>query len=234
MGNADERYRCSCWQGMIQMIVYLAGRGYYFSSVTIFPETKREKWERTDAKIRAKYPPCLLGKDQRYRRHAKGLANVLYLRWEQCAVLMMTEGVRDFLIDDCFVDIRVQPMTVPISPQIELIVHAARGKSANGRNTRSITVHLSRECYRELKASLRDAVIAAKALQDRCARNPQQLILSQFDRLNGLPAWGGIIEQKRQLVDWTCEYARSAGIRIKKDDFRVKTTRKIYQVWATY
>ncbi len=212
-GIYSINYLCASWQGFLQQVVYQIARGYHHHCLTRLSEDKRDKWPLIDQKLIYKYQ-SVVSKDQRYRIKRAGRANVIYLRWEHCALLLMTDGAHGDL-DDRFCYINATPLTIQVSPIIGLKIHyGAKG----------VTVHLAKDSYQGLKTILWDAARLV-------TRNPD-LLKREFDKLNGLPCWGGIIEQKRQLLDYALTEAKRQGCPLKRDEFRLNTRRHIYQVWA--
>ncbi|MFQ5442239.1 MAG: hypothetical protein ACE5EB_05885 [Thermodesulfobacteriota bacterium] len=77
------------------------------------------------------------------------------------------------------------------------------------------------ETCREVRAALRE--VAATGDRGRCIR--------ESGRLNGLPFWHGIIEQKVKLADYLVKQARSHQLKLSKKELRIYTRRKVYPVW---
>lgn len=222
------QYLCGSWQGMLQLVVYLMGRGYYYHCVSYYPESKRDKWPNIDRKIMNKYP-CGLSKDQRYRRKKLKQANYHFVRWENCALILMTEGEHGAL-DDRFIDAREQPLYFRISPPVEFKIDPAKVKKEGKGERMGIMVHLSRESYLGCKANLREAL--ERDLSKSQIPNASRHLIKEFEKLNGLPCWGGVIEQKRRLLLWLLGEAKRHGIRLRAADFHVLTKRKIFLVWS--
>lgn len=205
MGN----YLCISWQGFIQQVVYQISRGYYWYCLVAYPETKQDRWPRIDKKLIEKYSADL-SKDQRYRRKAKGVANFMFLRWGHFAVILHTQGIGQVSDRDHFDDIRKKPLEVRLN--LGYRIHFG----SNG-----VTVHFDRESYQGVKEILADAVRL---------HNPRLLKL-EFDRLNGIPCWSGVVEQKRQLLAFALRAARKNGLVVKREEFRFNTRRKVYKVF---
>jgi len=207
-----SNYLCETWQGFLQQIVYQVARGYVFFCLIQYSDKKREKWLNTDKKLITKYNTDQ-SKDQRYRRKAKQLSNFIFLRWENWAVVLHTFGsIQGVVYDDKFKSILETPLQVRLN--LEYKVH----RSAKGE----ITVHLSRESYQGIKSILAHTMI----LQRR------EKLIDEFNRINGLPCWGGIVEQKAQLLDHILRKAPRYGIKVKREDFRFTTRRKVYTVFS--
>lgn len=207
----ENRCECSTWQGLIQQLVYQVSRGYRYYHVTYYPECKQDKWPAIDTKLMKKYPP--LSKDQRYRRKMAGDANFYILRWQQCAVILMSSGKHGEL-GDSFNDIQEKPIAIRVSSIMELIIH-------QGATGKGVTVHFSRECYRGLKAILWEAAHTGR----------KKLVIDEFNKLNGIPAWSGISEQKNQLLAYALVQAKAHKIVTTRADFRFVTKRTIHKVF---
>lgn len=210
-----HRYLTENWQGIIQQLVYYISMGYSEYHALVLPEKKRDRWLEIDAKLANKYQTDL-SKFQRSRRKEKGLANHVYLRWEQYAFLLRSPGtVPDVPDPDRFHNVRKRPLGITIGTIAFKIHHAQRG----------VTVHLDRECYQGIKSNL----------IDWCKRgnSGRTSLLKEFDALNGLPGWAGVIEQKRHLRDTVLSHGKKYGMTLAPADFRVSTRRKIYKVFIT-
>lgn len=213
--GAGYRYLCDSWQGLLQMTVYLCGQGYYYYHVTCLPEKKRERWAKTDAKLIKKYRTNK-SKWQRARQKQKGLANFIYLRWHNIAVIMHTMGRIDDNVtyDDPFYDVRKKPMRLPISELLEIEIY----KRKNG----SFTCRLTSKTYRGIKQTLRDVARLKNVKR----------IYHEYNKLNGIPAWGGVIEQKRQLAKYLVRQARKHQINLSEENLRLVDKRWPTKVWA--
>jgi len=90
-------------------------------------------------------------------------------------------------------------------------------------NNGKATVRTHRGCYRELK----------EVMMEAAKRRSRQDLLNEFHKLNGLPAWAGIIEQKRRLADFVIRSSRKNEIwpPIKRDELKIITRRKPVPVW---
>jgi len=177
-----------------------------------YPEKKRDRWHVTDAKLIKKYNMDQ-SKHQRYRRKASGKANFYFLRWENTAVILHTCGEHEeYDPGDTFYDIRLHSMEIPLGLTYKL--HYG-GKQ-------QMTVHIAKADYKGIKAVIGDAM----------RRRAKEQMLLEFDKLNGIPAWGGVIEQKIRLKDYILSNAQKQGISITSKDLRVKTNRKPYSVFG--
>jgi len=136
-------YLINSWQALIQMSIYLFSRGYWFYCVTIFPERKKDKWEKIDHKLITRYR-CEKSKFQRARRKKKGLMNFYYLRWEAISLIFHTLGKPDVVLEDRFVDVRKKPLEIQVSDLISVVIYRDQ---KNGK----FTCKLSKKTYRGFK-----------------------------------------------------------------------------------
>jgi hypothetical protein len=194
--------------------VYLIGRGYYFYHVTELPERKRDRWLSIDRKLIGKYE-TEKSKFQRCRLKEKRIANFFYLRYESTAIIMHTQGSTDHVLyDDKFSDICEKPLTIKAGDNISLVIYV---------NDEVCSVRFTKETYVGFKAVIADVVKTKNRWE----------IMREFNLINGIPAYAGIIEQKKRLAAWTVKQARKHQVALKKADLRVNTRRKIYKVWTS-
>uniref|UniRef100_C5DB35 Uncharacterized protein n=1 Tax=Geobacillus sp. (strain WCH70) TaxID=471223 RepID=C5DB35_GEOSW len=222
------KYLCKRWQGLLEAIINFAGQGYVYYHVTYLPAKKLNKADKIDQKILQKYNLINDTKDKRYHRKKRGLANFRYLRWEHIIVILHTEGTiiqrgqeekhltrfkleqakkHAVTYDDSFSDIRVKPMVLAISEQLELEVRYLPKKNVGQK----LTVRLTKKMFRDKKAEL--AALAEKRAKDK--------IVYVFNALNNLPAWRGIIIQKRQLYRFVMTQARKHNFTFQKGELMV-------------
>lgn len=207
-----ERHICTSWQGFMQHIITLVGHGYHHYCLTIYPESKRDKWLIIDEKLIKKYEADL-GKDARYRRQKKGLANFMFLRWQNCAVIFRTSG--DYVQrDDTFVDIAESPLIIQVGETLKLKIVPVGSRG-------HCTVYIEKQVLRDLKAEL----------LDHCRHRRLDILKNRFQALNGIPAYSGITQQKAGLLAEVLKEAKRHGLDVKRSDFPIKTQRKIYKVF---
>ncbi|BCS52656.1 hypothetical protein [Geobacter sp. SVR] len=208
------RYQAADWQGYVQQIVNLMGHGYQDYCLVKLPMKKQAEWGTIDQRIAGKY--CAdLGKDKRYRRQLKGLANYAYLRWEDAAVILRTNG-EPLPTTDRFVSLHDKPLQVRVGESTVLKVVPASHKG------RKVTVYLAKDKYREIKAGLLDNV-----------RHRQLDVLhGAFSRLDGLPPYAGIVRQKAELVTAIVLEGKRHGLKLCRKDFPFRTKRRNKPVFA--
>lgn len=207
------KYLCDSWQGFVQQIVTLVGHGYSMYCLINFPEKKRPKWPETDLKLIEKFEADL-GKDQRYRRHLKGLSNCIFLRWESCAVILCSPGECLQQGNDVFYEIADKPLVIQVGETLRLKV-VPIGSRGN------CTVYIDKAIFRDLKAEL----------MDHCRYRRLDVLKSRFQALNGIPAYSGITQQKALLVTALIKEGKRHGLKLTRKVFQFQTKRKIYNVF---
>lgn len=209
------RYECESWQGMVQQVVLFMSSGYTRYCHLVIPDRKLDQAGRIDRKLIQKYQ-CDLSKDQRYRRKKKNEANFHYLRWHDLALILQCPGTigPEILYDDKFSDVLKNPLHLVVSDYLTLkIVKSQQGW----------TVCMSRDTYREAKAQLFEKIIHVSKSE----------IMDQYNKLNGLPAWRGIIEQRRRLQEFVISATkRHRGIRLWKKELFNNTHKCPRQVYT--
>ncbi|MDQ0808032.1 hypothetical protein [Priestia megaterium] len=221
MSTKYLNYEVISWQGLIQMIVYLLGRGYYHWHLIYLPESKQDKWESIDKKLIAKYGMDISKYTRRDRKKRK-IANFYYLRWQHIAILLHTDGEitskvkasiakLDDTIDE-FYDIRKTHMLLSIGDVSTYEIYEHQDK---------VVVKLEKQCYRELKTGLIDVAET---------KNKTRMIKT-FDQLNGMPAWSGVYQQKKALAKFLVKQARKNGVKLSLSDLRIVGKRFVYKVF---
>jgi len=213
------------------MIVNLVGNGYYYVHITYLPESKKEKWQKIDQKLIEKYKADLT-KDQRYQRKKKNIAHFRYLRWENIAIVLHTPGeiispgtmqhphlntkqLELYAIekDDSFSNVRQHPVFLRIS---DGVVFDIRFLPKKAKKKEVVTVRLEKQMVKDIKAQLEE-YLAARA---------KNKVLFTYHNLNGFPAWGGIISQKRSIKKFILQCARKHSIKIKDEELFLNDFRK--------
>ena len=183
--------------------------GYEFYCPILIPEKKADRAERVDKKILDKYPMLLWGKDQKYRAKKAGKANFAYVRWGRCAVILHTKGLVPEVQDpDRFYHVRENPYTFPVGSWIEV-------KISPSKTGKRYTAYLTKQSYRNLKALLRENIEHRRL----------EVFEKYYKRLEGLPAFSGILGQMRELY----RFCRSE-IRKVDRQYRLKplSLKKVY------
>jgi len=208
------KYLATSWQGFLQFLVYAFGRGYFWYCHTVFPERKKSKWESIDQKLIERYKADL-SKFQRARKKKKGIMNFLYIRWSMHSVILHSKGVLDpeIEIQDPFKDIRKNPLEIKISEDISMSIYKTDQKG--------FSVKLSKETYKGFKA----------VIWDSAKTQNKDILLKEWAKLNGIPSWKGVIEQKKRLAKYALKQGRKHQIKVLHKDFRINTYRKVYKIW---
>lgn len=230
-------YLCNSWQFLLQQLVYQIGKGYYFYHVGVIPDNKFDKRFQIDQKIVKKYN-IDLSKYQRARRKRNDIVNFYYLRWKNVFIILHTKGdfPEGFKPDDEFKDImqkkeKLNRLVVRISTNVAFEITM---KNKKGESKRAVTVSFSRDTMQNFNAELEELVKYKKLSQ----------IKEFFARINNIPAWSGIIQQKQVLLGnlYKCakkyklntkdktfiqhkEYFENKGVEYP---FNITTTRRIY------
>ena len=195
------------------MIIYMMSRGYYYYCLTELPIKKQDKWLKIDEKLINKYD-VEKSKFQRARQKVKGHANFYYLRWDSCALLLHTSGNLNINVDDKFYDVREKPLLIKISENIQLEIRESGEE-------KKLSVWLNKDSYKGFKLVLADV----------CRLKKKYLIIREYDKINGLPAWKGIIVQKHSIAEYTVKQAKKNNLKILKKELRINTRRKLYKVF---
>ena len=207
----NHKHVAAHWQGLIQGLVTWVSHGYYFVCKTHYPDQKDHN--TIDEKLIRKYHADL-EKTKRWRvKKETGAAMFALLRLRGTAFLLHTEGSLPSVYDDRFVDLRTEPLRVRVSASLVLEI------SVKNRKTE---VSLSPPTNEWMKVCLADAVESRSKAR----------IVAQFERLNGLPAYHGIVMQKVAIATWLLHEAHGRGIWIGRKDLRVITRRRITRVYA--
>jgi len=204
------------WQGYLQQIVQYVGHGNYWYCQVEYPEKKWLVFTKIDEKLIRKYGADM-SKFQRARRKREGQASFCFIRWERFALIVRNQGELpgDLCADDpdVFCDIRITPLRIEVSENISLVFNH-HGK---------VRVRMATETYRGFKACIANAA---------AARNGR-LMAWEYNRANGLPAYEGIIEQRRRLRTFTIEIARRHQIPMDEEKLHLTTRLRKVKVNAS-
>jgi len=215
--NAN-RYLCQNWQGMLQLLVYLLSRGYYFIHVGYFPVRKKNKWEKIDEKLILRYQTTK-SKFQRCRQKRLGVANFFYFRWEGVAIIAHTDGATENVsMEDTFIDIRYSPINISIS---ELVSFKVSLVTPGISTTSKVEVALARETYKGLKEVL--SVVAST--------KKTHLAIAEFSKINNFPAYSRVIKQKVLLAKYLIRQLRKNQIELSITELPIQTRLKRYKVF---
>lgn len=178
----NEKYLIGDWVAFVQQIQYLVSRGYVEYCLVNYPQNKVDKFLKIDQKLIEKYN-ANLNKDRAYYNKKKKFCNFKFLRFQDAAIIMKTKGDphEKILMDDVFSSVQKEKINVRIGEKTILRIGYNEKKKA--------TVFLHNDSYRNVKAT---------CFQLLDSKN-YHLVTSTFNNLNGLPAWGGIVQQKIKL-----------------------------------
>ena len=225
MARVGQKYNyyVNGWEALLQQVMYYVSVGYEHYFMMTLPPKKADRFYKTDAKIIEKYQTNL-GKDKKYYNKKNGYANFVYLRYKEVAfILMNTNDFKGFEtksrveIDDIFYHFedKNNPLVVPFGDFIQFKIV---------KEQQSLTVVLTRNTYREFKYTCLEYIDAHKYND----------LIAYFNRLNGLPAWGGLNNQKLILKKYLM-----SKIRLGKDErkriyskLRIKLKRTPVEVFA--
>jgi hypothetical protein len=208
-------YLCDTYQEFLERLVYQVSRGYYFFHVNYLPEGKFNKFTEIDKKLIGKYD-AEKSKHQRYRQKQKQEANYYYLRWYNVFVILKTEGKVSLNETDKFTDIRGKGKGIifKVSDITELKVGFSDIIKKGGESI--VTVRLTSEYYRGLK----DVLIGT------IKNKVKSKIIYEFGKLNGFPAWHGIVQQKLLLADFVVEQSRKNNVPMERKELRIIMSRR--------
>ena len=189
--ESQDQHVCGDWRYFLQRIQGNMKDEYFYYSIFSIPETKMDKAEAIDQKIIEKYG-CNMSKDQRHRNKKKGNANFQYFRFQSCGVIMATPGN---VVDDCepLINVNIKPMVLRVGT-LEVVFKRSKVKIKNkeGRVIKTqtkYTLFLTDKCMEEKKREFNNL-----AKRGKCEE-----IIEHFNRLNGIPSYSGIVQNKVKL-----------------------------------
>lgn len=176
------KYLIGNWVAFVQQIQHLISRGYTEYCLVNYPEDKAKKYLNIDRKLIEKYN-ANLNKDKTYYNKTKGYCNFKFLRWGNLGIILRTKGdlQKNIVQDDAFSNVEKQKINVRVGERVNLLI------GFNHENI--VTVAMDNETYQIVKATCFEYVDS----KDYYAA------ISTFNNLNGLPSWGGIVQQKIKL-----------------------------------
>jgi len=189
----SEKYLVVSWVAFVQQLQHLIARGYEEYCAVSYPDKKEDKFEKIDGKLISKYN-ANLDKDKSYYRKKKKLCNFKFLRFGNQAMILKTKGniEEGVVIDDEFKHIKKEKMVIPIGEKASLNIGFDKEKK--------ISVFMTKEMYREVKYTCFEYIDTQK----------YNKAIEAFNRLNGLPAWGGIVEQKINMKQQIARHLEKA------------------------
>lgn len=216
--NGDTTTKTDIWK-FTELLRHRISYGYIYYYA--FVQKKPQK----DSEI-AKYYKSDLKKYQRvYRRHAKGLRNYFYMRFQKTGIVLASGGKPDpelTHIEPYLVDIRQKPLRLKVSDVTELIIHAQERSS---KKTLKVNVYLSKNTIQVIKANLLQT-LKLHANPPKRAQKQAKTATKRAWLINGYPSFAGILEQKKQLRKWYAKEARLRGINIPIQELKLSLFRK--------
>jgi hypothetical protein len=224
-------YKPTTWQGFVQQIVFLMSKGYRYYYCTQYPEKKKDRFDAIDMKLIEMYQTNQT-RSQRVRSKEKGCANFFFLRFNDIAIVLMatnkfegkkTKTREDIIIDHDFLCIDNRPLSLNLGRVLALKIHTKENR---------ITVSMDRRMFLDKKAEL----------QEVSKRRSYGLAQREFGKLNGLPAYHGIIQQKKELLAYLVSELKRHGVddikdiqekkkKLKTSAFYVKMERTKFKVY---
>jgi len=180
-----EKYLVTHWKNYIYIILNNVSKGYWYFSQFQYPEKKKEKWLLIDKKIIEKYQTNI-GKDKRYRRKKKNLANYRFFRWENQCILLRTEGTQIREDDEKWKKLEGKEKILIIVGNTEFEI-----KNINEK----FSVKLSKNTFKKIKAEIRNKL--EKKLINQA--------LFEIEKLSNLPNYQFLKKQKKELVKYFIE-----------------------------
>jgi len=205
-------YEDESWQSFLEQIIRLISRhGYPYFSLSIYPLTKFSKCLEIDKKLIAKYHADSTTM-QRYRSRKKGFCSYYFIRWKQYAILFRSTGQvpPSIVQDDTFLSIATHSLKIRIGESIVVQIVQNDGRT---------TAKLDEETYKGLKAKL---FYAANDAQKKRSAKP---LVTEYNKLNGLPTWRGILQQKSRLKRYCAKLANERGVTLNTSDLRFRIRR---------
>ena len=203
----------------IELLRHRVSRGYVYYYK--FEQRKPEK----DKEIERYYKSNLKKYQRTYRKHAKGLRNYFYMRWNSTGIVLATQGKADpdlEHIEPYLVDIRQKPLHLKVSDITELIIHAQERSS---KKTLKVNIYLSKETIRIIKSNLLQT-LKQYANPSKREQKQAKTAMKRAWLVNGYPSFMGLLEQKKQLRSWYVKEARIRGINIPQSELKLSCFRK--------
>ncbi|CVK19214.1 hypothetical protein [Sporomusa sphaeroides] len=206
-------YEDGAWQAFLEQIIRLVSRhGYQNFSLSMYPLTKFSKWGGIDKKLIAKYHADSTTM-QRYRARKKGYCAYYFLRWKQYAILFKSTGQvpPGIIQDDIFLSISRHSINIRIGESVVIQIVQNDGR---------ITAKLDEKTYKGLKSKL---FYAANDAQKKRNAKPLEI---EYNKLNGLPCWRGILQQKRRLKRYCTKLAKERRVTLNASNLRFRILRQ--------
>ena len=216
--NGNTTTKTDIWT-FVELLRHRVSRGYTYYYT--FVQKKPQK----DAEIERYYHADLKKYQRTYRKHAHGLRNYFYMRYNSVGIVLATEGKADpelTHIEQFLQDIRQKPLRLKVSDITELIIHAQPRKN---KKTLKVNIYLSKETIQIIKANLLQ-VLKLHANPPKAKQKQAKANVKRAWLVNGYPSFNGLLEQKKQLKKWYLREARIRGINIPDKDLKLSYFRK--------
>lgn len=211
---SETKYLVDNWQGFIQQIVYYVSREYTEFCLVEYPMQKEDKFEKIDEKLIQKYRANRTKDQLRYNKQ-KGNANFKFLRYKNTAIIMKTKGKIEEKItcDDVFHSIEKKDIVIKVTNLTSFKIKKG-GKD-------SITVFMTEDFYKYTKAH------CLNLLDTRMIKE----CVAEFNKLNGIPAWQGINEQRGTIKKSIINRAKKSKVKLDPAVLRIYTKRHPVKVF---
>ena len=203
----------------IELLRHRISRGYVYYYK--FEQRKPQK----DNEISRYYKSNLKKYQRTYRKHALGLRNYFYMRYNSTGIVLASEGKPDLdlrHIEQFFKDIRKDPLHLRISDITELVIHAQQRKS---RRTFKVNIYLSKYTLDVIKANLLQ-ILKIHANPPKSQQKQAKSAIKRAWLVNGYPSFCGLLEQKKALRSWYVKEARVRGINIPIQELKLSFFRR--------
>lgn len=118
-----------------------------------------------------------------------------------------------------FQDVRYSPVTLQISDNLHLeirLMDKVRMEGGKKRVRKQVTIRMTKDMYSAKLVELLESV----------EQKAYNRLIYQWEMLNNLPNWAGIIEQKKRMKQVILNHAKKHHFKLKPDKFEITTFRK--------
>ena len=203
----------------VELLRHRVSHGYIYYYT--FTQRKPQK----DAEIERYYKSDIKKYQRTYRKHAHGLRNYFYMRYNSVGIVLATEGKADpelEHIEPYLVDIRQKPLRLKVSDITELVIHAQERSS---KKTLKVNVYLSKNTIQAIRANLLQ-VLKLNANPPKAKQKQAKANVKRAWLINGYPSFNGLLEQKKALRSWYVKEARLRGINIPIQELKLSFFRR--------
>ena len=204
----------------VELLRHRVSYGYIYYYV--FPQKKPEK----DAEIERYYKSDIKKYQRTYRKHARGLRNYFYMRWNYTGIVLATEGRADpdlEHIEPYLVDIRQKPLRLKVSDVTELVIHA---QPRRDKKALKVNIYLSKYTLDVIKANLLQILKLHANPSGKKEKKQAKNAVRKAWLVNGYPSFSGLLQQKKELRKWYVKEARLRGINIPIQELKLSFFRR--------